>query len=100
MAKTVKKNISHHDPSEEADAAATVGVRHHVSITDGQEGDGDHPQGLHVVAAQVFVVVVPDGGNRASTDAIDEGIHTRAVRPPPTSHTRVIPTPPRSTERR
>lgn len=51
--------MSHHNPSQEADAAAAVGVRHHVSITDGQEGDGDHPQSLHVVAAQVPVVVVP-----------------------------------------
>lgn len=98
MAKTIKKNTSHHDPSEEADAAATVGVRHHVPITDGQEGDGDHPQGLHVVAAQVFVVVVPDGGNRASTSPLTPA--TRASHTPRTSHTRVIPTPPRSTGRR
>lgn len=53
--------LSHHDPSEEADAAAAVGVRDHVSVTNGQEGDGNHPQGLHVVAAQVPVVVVSAG---------------------------------------
>lgn len=36
----------------------------HVSVANGQEGDGDHPQGLHVVAAQVSVVVVPSGTNK------------------------------------
>ena len=36
-------------------------MRHHVSITDGQESDRDHPQGLHVVATQVPVVVVSVG---------------------------------------
>lgn len=73
MPPIVKKKIStisHHNPSEEADAAATVGVRNHVSITNRQEGNGDHPQGLHVVAAEVFVVVMPDGLNRASTSPL------------------------------
>lgn len=58
LQRKLSTHLSHHYPSEEADAAATVSVRHHVSITDGQEGDGDHPQGLHVVATQVPVVVV------------------------------------------
>lgn len=53
--------LSHHYPGEETDASTTVGVRHHVSVADGQEGDRDHPQGLHVVAAQVPVVVVSVG---------------------------------------
>ncbi len=53
--------LSYHYSSEETDAATAVGMRHHVSITDGQEGDRDHPQGLHVVAAQVPVVVVSVG---------------------------------------
>lgn len=52
------ERLSHHNPREEADAAAAVGVGHHVSIADGQEGDGDHPQGLHVIAAQIPVVVM------------------------------------------
>lgn len=56
--------LSHHYPSEEADATTTVSVRDHVSVTDGQEGDRDHPQGLHVVAAQVPVVVVSVGIKR------------------------------------
>jgi len=54
--------LLHHDAREQADAAAAVGVWHHVSVSDGQEGDGHHPQGLHVVAAQVPVVVVSGGG--------------------------------------
>lgn len=53
--------LSHHYPSDEADAPTTVSVRHHVSVTDGQEGDGDHPQGLHVVTTQVPVIVVSAG---------------------------------------
>lgn len=56
--------LTHHYSSEEADAATAVGVRHHVSVTDGQEGDRDHPQGLHVVATQVPVVVVSVGIKR------------------------------------
>lgn len=56
--------MSHHDPSEEADAAAAVSVRDHVSVTDGQEGDGDHPQGLHIIAAKVSVIVVPARTNQ------------------------------------
>lgn len=56
--------LSYHYPSEEADAAATVGVRHHVSVTDGQEGDRHHPQGLHVVATQISVVVMSVGKKR------------------------------------
>lgn len=51
----------YHYPSEEADAASTVSVRHHVSITNGQESDRDHPQSLHVVATEVSVVVVSAG---------------------------------------
>lgn len=50
--------LPHHYPGEEANAASTVSVGDHISIPDRQEGDGDHPQGLHVVATQVPVVVV------------------------------------------
>lgn len=55
---------AHHYSSEKADAASTVSVRHHVSITNGQESDRDHPQGLHVVATEVSVVVVSEGIKR------------------------------------
>lgn len=58
--------LSHHYSSEEADAAATVGVRHHISVTDGQEGDWHHPQRLHVVATQISVVVMSVGKKRVS----------------------------------
>lgn len=60
MAESIER-LSHHNPRQEADAAAAVGVGHHVSVADGQEGDGDHPQGLHVVAAQIPVVVMSVG---------------------------------------
>lgn len=50
--------LPHHYPCEKANAASTVSVGDHISIPDRQEGDGDHPQGLHVVATQVPVVVV------------------------------------------
>lgn len=59
-------HLSHHYPREKADAAAAVGVRHHVAVADRQEGDRDHPQGLHVVAAQVPVVVMPVKQTRLS----------------------------------
>ena len=58
---SVQYVLSYHNPSEEADAPTAVGVRDHVSITDGQEGDGDHPQGLHIVTTQVSVVVMSAG---------------------------------------
>ena len=61
---------SYHDPCEQTDAATAVGVGHHVPVANGQEGHRDHPQGLHVVAAEVPVVVVPVGGRWAS----DEGV--------------------------
>ena len=52
--------ILHHDSSEKTDAASTVGVRHHIPVANGQEGDGHHPQGFHVVTAQVPIVMVPE----------------------------------------
>ena len=52
---------SYHDPCKQTDAATAVGVGHHISIANGQEGHRDHPQRLHVVAAQVPVVVVSVG---------------------------------------
>ena len=55
---------AYHDPSEQTDAAATVGVGNNIPITNGQEGDRDHPQGLHVVTAQVLIVVVSRGQGR------------------------------------
>lgn len=60
----------HHDPGQEADAASAVSVRHHVSVADGQEGDGDHPQSFHVVAAQVPVVVMSAGASTGTSGKI------------------------------
>ena len=39
------EEVTHHDPSQETDPFPTVGVRDHVSVADGQEGDGDEPHG-------------------------------------------------------
>lgn len=51
----------HHDPCEQAHAFATVGVRDHVPVADGQEGDGDQPHGAQEVAGHLLLVMVPAG---------------------------------------
>ena len=54
---------SHHDSSQEANTFPAVGVRDHVSIPDGQEGDGDEPHGTQerIGAGHILLsVMVPD----------------------------------------
>ena len=48
---------THHCADSNGDAPATIGVRHYVSVADGEKGNGDHPQRVQNVG--VIVVVVP-----------------------------------------
>lgn len=57
---------AYHDAGEEADPLPAVGVRHHVAIPDGEEGDGDEPHGPQEVAGYVLLVVVPVRETRVS----------------------------------
>ncbi|TNN72937.1 hypothetical protein EYF80_016866 [Liparis tanakae] len=50
---------THHDPGEQTDSFATVGVRNHVSVADGQESDGDKPHGAQEVAGHILGIVIP-----------------------------------------
>lgn len=42
---------SHHNPSHEADSSTAVNVWHHVSLHNGQKGNGDNPQSFHIIAS-------------------------------------------------
>ena len=61
---TARGFYTHHDASEQTPALPTVGVWHHVSIADGQEGDGDEPHGAQKVAGHFLLVMVPGVGDR------------------------------------
>lgn len=54
----------HHDPCEQAHALATVRVRHHVPVADGEEGDGDKPHGAQEVTGHFLFVMIPGGTQR------------------------------------
>lgn len=69
----------YHDAGEQAHAFPAVGVRHHVSVADGEEGDGDKPHGPQEVAGHFLFIVVP-GEN-------GEGWSAHRVLPP-SSHPR------------
>lgn len=49
----------YHDASEQADSLPTVGVWDHVTIANGEEGDGDEPHGTQEVAGYILLVMVP-----------------------------------------
>lgn len=49
----------YHDASEQADSLPTVGVWDHVTVADGEEGDGDEPHGTQEVAGYILLVMVP-----------------------------------------
>lgn len=51
----------YHDAGEQAHALPAVGVGHHVTVADGQEGDGDEPHGPQEVAGHFLLVVIPEG---------------------------------------
>ena len=50
---------SHHDAGQQTHPFPTVGVRDHVPISDGQEGDGDEPHGPQEGAGHLLGVMVP-----------------------------------------
>lgn len=51
----------YHDAGEQAHALPAVGVGHHVTVANGEEGDGDEPHGPQEVAGHFLLVVVPEG---------------------------------------
>ena len=53
---------AYHDAGEQTDPLPAVGVRHHVPVADGEEGDGDEPHGPQEVAGHLLLVVVPARG--------------------------------------
>lgn len=58
-----ERECTHHDSCEQTDSFATVGVRNHVSIADGQESDGDKPHGSQKVTGHVLGIMIPKGSN-------------------------------------
>lgn len=50
---------SHHDSCQQADPLPTVGVRDHVAVADGQEGDGDQPHRPQERTGHLLGIVVP-----------------------------------------
>lgn len=55
---------AHHDPREQTHAFATVRVRHHVPVANGEEGDGDEPHGAQEVTGHFLFVMIPGGTQR------------------------------------
>lgn len=49
----------YHDASEQAHTLPAVGVGHHVTVANGEEGDGDKPHGSQEVAGHFLLIVVP-----------------------------------------
>lgn len=56
--------LPHHDPCEQTHAFATVRVRYHVPVADGEEGDGDKPHGAQEVTGHFLFVMIPGGTQR------------------------------------
>lgn len=50
---------SHHDSRQQANPLPTVGVRDHVAVADGQEGDGDQPHGTKESTGHLLCIVIP-----------------------------------------
>lgn len=50
----------YHNASQKTHSLATVGMRHHVSIANGEEGDGNEPHGSQEIAGHVLSVMVPE----------------------------------------
>ena len=49
-----------HDSRQQTHSFATVRVRHHVAVANGQEGDGDKPHGSQEITGHILGVVVPE----------------------------------------
>lgn len=60
------RHSPYHDAGEQADPLPAVGVRDHVAVANGEEGDGDEPHGSQEVAGYVLLVVVSAKETRAS----------------------------------
>lgn len=54
-----ERKCTDHDACEQTDSFATVGVRNHVSVANGQEGDGDKPHGAQKVTGHVLGIMIP-----------------------------------------
>lgn len=50
----------YHNSCEQTHSLATVGVRHHVSISNGEEGDGDEPHGTQKITGHILSIMVPE----------------------------------------
>ncbi len=50
---------SHHDSCQQANPLPAVGVRDHVAVADGQEGDGDQPHCSKEGAGHLLCIVIP-----------------------------------------
>lgn len=60
--------VTHHDSRQQTHSFAAVGVWHHVSITDGQEGDRDQPHCAQEVTCHfLFIVISERENNRDKT---------------------------------
>lgn len=69
----------HHDPREQTHAFATVRVRYHVPVADGEEGDGDEPHGAQEVTGHFLFVMIPAGTQRSGA-SVGEGRSARRRR--------------------
>lgn len=49
----------YHDAGEQAHTLPAVGVGHHVTVANGEEGDGDKPHGSQEVAGHFLLIVIP-----------------------------------------
>lgn len=58
----------YHNAGQKTHPLATVGMRHHVSIANGEEGDGNEPHGSQEIAGHVLSIMVPARRERFSLD--------------------------------
>ena len=59
----------YHDAGEKTHALAAVRLRRYVAVTDGEEGDGDEPQG-RVHSPRRHLLLLPAGGGRDTESEI------------------------------
>lgn len=50
---------SHHDSCQQANPLATVGVRDHVAVADGQKGDGYQPHCSKEGTGHLLCIMIP-----------------------------------------
>lgn len=71
--------LTDHDSREQTHSFTTVGVRDHVSIADGQEGDGDKPHGSQEVTGHILSIVVPGERDREGERYIDSSFQPKHI---------------------